>query len=617
MKIIQICLLLMVSSYLFALDINRENIQLDDFEISYYVDSNHSVEPHAINQIDFKLLAPNKRYLGDDNLSIFYKLELSNSGERDKSIFIHYDHIHLMSSISFFEFEKGALIATQSFDLNAKDIEKRVYGNSIVYRINIKKYSSKWLYIKAFYPTHHYVNINLYDQKNAFMAFNEVSLVYVIIVSAMFILGLYNLILFFYSPYKEYLYYGLFLFSGALSVLYLYGGLSHFFHIYGDDLFKFHVSLCFVQIFIVLFTKAFFDIQHKVINAFLNSSIVLLLAMSFYLVFIDYKLVIAYANRLHQYTFIIVYLTGVYFFIQKHPLAKYFLIANVFFFIFGSLSSAFFGGHLPYNFVTYHAAALSVLFEAIAYSVLLSYRIRLLNANNIKNEKKILEKSKKEEMGNLISIIAHQWKKPLSIISSQVLFYQLKQHQKESIQPHEYDKSFATIEKQIEYASDTIDKFRHFFNSNLQPKRIELSKTLNIAINLMQTTLREQDIQLESRIESVGSIVSYDNDILQVLLILIQNASEQFDRQEKKRILLSIYEDSEHLYIEVADNAGGVPKEIMPKIFEEYFSTKSSQEGTGLGLHLSKVLIEERCGGELRVKNVSNGATFTITLPKS
>lgn len=181
----------------------------------------------------------------------------------------------------------------------------------------------------------------------------------------------------------------------------------------------------------------------------------------------------------------------------------------------------------------------------------------------------------------------------------------------------EHRQAYDKIDSQIAFMSDTIDEFRHFFNPSMNKSFVNLQKPIKLALELTEANCKENRVELKLNIDLPTQILTYGNDIAQVLINLIKNANEQFTDSITQRVIEIIgYEDDEFSYIKVKDSAGGVPKELQAKIFEQYFSTKNREDGTGLGLDLSKKIVEEKCGGKLTFYNEDNGAVFVIQLNK-
>jgi signal transduction histidine kinase len=217
------------------------------------------------------------------------------------------------------------------------------------------------------------------------------------------------------------------------------------------------------------------------------------------------------------------------------------------------------------------------------------------------------------QMGEMISIIAHQWKQPIASISAVSQSLKFK-NDLNKIDNQLIEDATKNIDKQVNFMIDTIDEFRHFFNPDKKAKDIDLNKTIQTVINLLEIPLRKNNVDLQTDINLKMNVYSFNNLIVQVLLNLIKNANEQFNTQKEKIIKIIAYEEEEYTYIKIQDNAGGIPQDVLPKIFDKYFSTKNEKNGTGIGLDFCKSIIEKQCQGKLFVENKDSGALFTIKL---
>jgi len=227
----------------------------------------------------------------------------------------------------------------------------------------------------------------------------------------------------------------------------------------------------------------------------------------------------------------------------------------------------------------------------------------------------LIQKSRLAQMGETISMIAHQWRQPLSAISASSSTLQTKIHL------GKYDKealldNLNKIDSFVLYLSQTIDDFRNYFKPNKAKTLFNLKQTVENTVRLAKGMLSNSQVQIETSYTIQSNIYNHENQIIQVLLNLIKNAVDALDENkiEEPKIIISINQKKESVILTIEDNAGGIPEEIQDKIFEPYFSTKS-KNGTGLGLYMSKQIIEEYCNGSLNVHNTSIGTCFTISLP--
>jgi PAS domain S-box-containing protein len=231
-------------------------------------------------------------------------------------------------------------------------------------------------------------------------------------------------------------------------------------------------------------------------------------------------------------------------------------------------------------------------------------------------DKTLLHQSKLAQMGEMISMIAHQWRQPLTAISSTSSDLYMK------IMLDNYTKEYFNtklekIDELSQHLSSTIDDFRNFYKEDKQKENIIYSEIAMGAFNIVSTSLEYKNISLLSEFHCQKYINVLVNELRQVVLNLIKNAEDILIEKEIKNpyIKVSTYDDETHSYLEVLDNGGGIPKEIMEKIFDPYFSTKTKKDGTGLGLYMSKIIIEEHCNGALLISNTEDGAKFTIKIP--
>ena len=215
-------------------------------------------------------------------------------------------------------------------------------------------------------------------------------------------------------------------------------------------------------------------------------------------------------------------------------------------------------------------------------------------------------------MGDMISMIAHQWRQPLNQMS--YVMMNIDGAYDERTLSREYlDSKLKEGENLLEYMSHTIDDFRDFFKPDKAKEELDLCSLVDSAIGLIEKGLQKHHIVLEKEYSCNKTLFLYKNEMIQVLLNLLKNAQEALAERDGAKIKIKIDEEGDTAKVYIKDNAGGIKEENMEKIFEPYFSTKEHQ-GTGLGLYMSKMIIEEHMDGELSVNNSEEGAEFVITL---
>jgi len=249
----------------------------------------------------------------------------------------------------------------------------------------------------------------------------------------------------------------------------------------------------------------------------------------------------------------------------------------------------------------------------------------IIDVTEIKTKDKLLfHQSKMAAMGEMIANIAHQWRQPLSLISTASSGMKM-QKEFNVLTDEMFYKSIDSITDTTQYLSQTIENFKNFFTPRENKEDIDMQKLIDKTLVLVSAELEDKKIIVIEDIEDL-SILSYENDLIQVLINLINNAKDAFtDEIESKFIFIEskLSKDKNNLKITIKDNAQGIPEDIINKIFEPYFTTKYKSDGTGIGLYMVLEIIEKHMHGTISVENVDfvhnenlyRGAKFTIIIP--
>lgn len=235
----------------------------------------------------------------------------------------------------------------------------------------------------------------------------------------------------------------------------------------------------------------------------------------------------------------------------------------------------------------------------------------------LQKEEIMLMQSRQASMGEMINMIAHQWRQPLSVISMDANNIRASIELQEEIRHQELKKSMQNISDQVQYLSNTIDDFRNFFKPNKTKIKTHISHVINNLEKIISKSLQDNNIELIIKYKTDYSLNTYPNELLQVLLNIINNAKDILIDQKvaNSKITVITLETEDSYSIEICDNGGGIPKDLMSKIGEQYFTTKADK-GTGLGLYMSITIIKKHLNGSLTWNNRDDGACFTISLFK-
>jgi two-component system, NtrC family, C4-dicarboxylate transport sensor histidine kinase DctB len=230
-------------------------------------------------------------------------------------------------------------------------------------------------------------------------------------------------------------------------------------------------------------------------------------------------------------------------------------------------------------------------------------------------DRKILQQAKLARIGSMISMIAHQWRQPLSELSGILMELETATRFKKADEKHILT-AIEKSDKMIEFMSNTIDDFRNFYKPDKIKEEFLVSTSCKNAINIIDATLRNCDIKLNINIKDDKKIFGYPTEFAQVVLNILSNAKDILVEKKIKNPKIDINIDSKGILsiITIKDNAGGIHEKNLELIFDPYYSTKDTSKGTGLGLYISKLIIERNMGGELSVYNDEEGAVFKIVV---
>ena len=234
-----------------------------------------------------------------------------------------------------------------------------------------------------------------------------------------------------------------------------------------------------------------------------------------------------------------------------------------------------------------------------------------------KNEKILIAQSKQAVMGEMIEMIAHQWRQPITsigMISNNIIFDIALGELNENSLKNELDK----INTQVMYLSRTIDDFRDFFKESKTKNKIVIGEILDGVMILLERQLEKNNINvtIKNRAQDV-KFFTFKNEFIQVLLNILGNSKDAFEINsiENAEILIECDKVDDYIEVNIRDNAGGISYEVLPKIFEPYFSTKKKKNGTGLGLYMSMIIVTEHLHGNIQAINIDNGVEFKIKIP--
>ncbi len=246
----------------------------------------------------------------------------------------------------------------------------------------------------------------------------------------------------------------------------------------------------------------------------------------------------------------------------------------------------------------------------------LDSKVTLKTLEVAKKDRILQNQSKLAELGDMIGNIAHQWRHPLTRLS--LSLQNLKAYKNKGKMTDEiFNKTMQNSLEQIEFMSNTIDNFKNFYKKDDKKSEFIIKDAIESVLNIIGAILEHNNISLFINSNKNLSIYANKNEFSQVLMNLIINAKDAIveNKTQKGKIHINILEKNSKMLIEICDNGGGVPSCLQEKIFDPYFTTKE-EKGTGIGLYLSKAIVESKLKGKLSIKNSGSGAIFTIEIDK-
>ena len=425
--------------------------------------------------------------------------------------------------------------------------------------------------------------------------YSSKSLLYFFIFGLIFMTAIYNGALYLYNREKSFLYYmvmqilmvGVLLYQTDIVETYVIGNVENeeiaiFFYFLLVEL-----AIVFILFFIRAFleTKKYLPFHDKVLHYITIFAFIDLLLFFFPIMLI-----------LKIYSFVLLYVVVVAWLRlrQGYRPSLFFLIGWSALMV-GVFLSDFFEEQFQYAQPILIGSTIEALFLAIA----ISYKMREIKNEKEEQKELLIHQSKLASMGEMLGNIAHQWRQPLSRLGYILMNIEAKDKAQQHAQKLEEASS------QLEFMSQTIDDFRDFYKPDKEKKSFCLAEETRKVIALLD--LEKIEVVLQSKEEI--TIINHKNEYKQVLLNLLSNAKEVLLQRAVSSPKITISIEKNH--VTVSDNAGGINLENIQQVFEPYFSTKA--KGLGIGLYMSKVIVEKNMGGKLEVQNSEDGAIFTFS----
>jgi signal transduction histidine kinase len=356
---------------------------------------------------------------------------------------------------------------------------------------------------------------------------------------------------------------------------------------------------------------------HKIILFFLAA--VLIMTLLFAYSFFNPEII----NHIRQYTkilsiaiLLLLFVVIAYGLRLKIQGAKYYLIGHGFF-IFAIVYQQF-GGIVnnETSFLSIYVVALSILLDILFLSLALNQRLTFLKHEKEKNERLLISQSGFSAIGRTVGNLSHQWKVPISRLGSLIMRMEAIVWRSEDKLKHDLKEILLSINTNLKFMQSSINEFNNFYSNSSQKIEFNLAREIDNILALLGEKALYSNAVIEKNLDYAINISGYKNAFANVCLIIIDNALDILKQRtiNNGTIKISLEEKKNNILLTIEDTAGGIEIKPIEKVFDVFVTSK--EDGTGMGLAMVKVLLNERLHGTIEVKNIENGASFKISFLK-
>ena len=464
------------------------------------------------------------------------------------------------------------------------------------------------------------LNFSLVDEAYLIDYYQTYNIVEGIFFGGMLLMLLYNLFLYFLLKFKFYLYYVSYVFWLTIYFIGLFGFSQRYFQEYT---LIFHLSSGAFFVSLTLFVQSILNLKEKLpkIYTLLNLFSLYFIIATLVNIYVLEEKNFFYAQLLFNLFFMVVplfittiILTTYYLaFFKKDKIAQFYSFIWTFIALIGSLLPLEYLNIVSFPIPSDYLVQFIILIEVLCFSFILAYKIKLIEQEKKEQEKILVQQNKLASMGEMISMIAHQWRQPLSEINGTVISMDID-YKKEQLSNTKFNTYLDNIENTTAYMSSTINDFMDFFKHNKSVEKLDISDVIETALNLLSIKNSHQ-IEIEYKNSEQITFEGYKSELVQVLLIVLNNAIDAIvltDRTPK--VIIETSKNKKTLTISITDNGYGIDKKILDKIYDPYFTTKHKSKGTGLGLYILKMIVEQRMKGKVDINSSNSGTVCNISI---
>ncbi len=558
------------------------------------------------------------------NNAYWAKLQIHNNSNITQNYYLKAEN-QFTYKMNYYLVEKNKIIKHIEDGVISKNHHRKFNTNHMLFPVEIKAKSQITVYFKIRNYNKININFTLVTKDYLLNYYQSYNIVEGIFFGGMLLMILYNLFLYFllHMRVRAYVYYVSYVFWLSVYFLGIFGFSERYFEEY---YYVFYISSGAFFIFLTLFVQSILNLKKKLpkIHKYLNFFIIYFIITTFINIYVLEYHLFFYAQVLFNisfvmvsiFVFIIIGSTYYLAYVKKDTIAYFYAVVWSIIAIFSLLLPVQYLNIFQFEIPSNYIFQFLILLEALLFSFILAYKINLIENEKKEQERLLVQQNKLVAMGEVISMIAHQWRQPLSEINGIILNMDVD-YQKKQLENENFTNYLDNIEKTTQYMSETINDFIDYFKHTKEKEEFTLSELIKGTLNLIASS-HEKAISIQYIKPPNMTLFSYRSELVQSLLIVLNNAIDACSVAEQSReaeIKIETNISGKYIIISIKDNGGGIPNEIKNKIYDPYFTTKHKSKGTGLGLYILKMIIEERIQGKIEIKSSNSGTICNILMP--
>ena len=612
-------LMLSYMGYAKTLEINDEPIYETKDYISYALADNLNEQPPISNIKNWSKTKKGFNASKNKTKPYWVKIELKNISNRTKTYYLKAEN-QFTYHINYYLVKDKKIIQHIQDGVISKNRARAFNVNQMIFPLTLQAKEKAVAYFKI--RNYNKIDLNFALVNEAYLIdyYQTYNIIEGIFFGGMLLMLLYNLFLYFLLRFKFYLYYVSYVFWLTIYFIGLFGFSQRYFQEYT---LIFHLSSGAFFVSLTLFVQSILNLKEKLpkIHSLLNFfSIYFIIATLINIYALEEKNFF-YAQLLFNLFFMIVPLfsatiiLSTYYlaFFKKDKIAQFYSIIWTFIALIGLLLPLEYLNIVTFPIPSDYIVQFIVLVEILCFSFILAYKIKLIEQEKKEQEKILVQQNKLASMGEMISMIAHQWRQPLSEINGTVISMDID-YKREQLSATKFNSYLDNIETTTAYMSSTINDFMDFFKHKKSLEELDISDVIQTTLNLLSIKNSHQ-VEIHYKNSEKITFEGYKSELVQVLLIVLNNAIDATlltDRTPK--IIIETTKNRKTLTISITDNGGGIDKKILDKIYDPYFTTKHKSKGTGLGLYILKMIVEQGMKGKVEINSSKSGTVCNISI---